>query len=317
MPRLAEARAARGGDANGPCIALAADKIDWHVKQLAAAFARAGVDAIPTKLSACGFDTRRAAGLTIRGYGDRLLDGMFVRAIGAGSFEEITLRLGLMHALGECGIVVHNSARAVERCVDKAATSFLLARNNIPTPPTWTVQSRAQADAIVRREAGQGPLVLKPLFGAQGRGLRLVRRARDLPPSEEVAGVYYLQRFIGVDRGGFSDMRLLVSGGRVIAAMRRHASQWITNVKLGGRPEAYAPDRDEADLAIRAAAIVGADFAGVDLIRGRDECVSVLEVNSMPGWRGLQSVTQTRIADVLARDFLAALQDRRPAAIIA
>jgi tetrahydromethanopterin:alpha-L-glutamate ligase len=110
-------------------------------------------------------------------------------------------------------------------------------------------------------------------------------------------------------------MRLLISRGRVIAAMRRCASQWITNVKLGGRPEAYVPRDEETDLAIRAAAAVGADFAGVDLIRGGDECVSVLEVNSMPGWRGLQSVTQARIADVLARDFLAALQNRQHAAI--
>jgi glutathione synthase/RimK-type ligase-like ATP-grasp enzyme len=178
------------------------------------------------------------------------------------------------------------------------------------------VQSRAQAEAIVRREAAHGPLVLKPLFGAQGRGLKLVRRAGDLPPHEEIAGVYYLQRFMGLDRGGFSDMRLLISSGRVVAAMRRHASQWITNVKLGGRPETYVPQQDEADLAIRAAAAVGAQFAGVDLIGG-DERVNVLEVNSMPGWRGLQSVTRLRIADVLVRDFLETLESRRPAAMSA
>ncbi|MEA2841886.1 MAG: tetrahydromethanopterin:alpha-L-glutamate ligase [Methylobacteriaceae bacterium] len=315
MPRLAEALAVRCGGRDGTRIALAADRVDWHVKELAEAFARSGAQAIPVRLSACGFDTRRASGLTIKGFGTGLPEAMFVRAIGAGSFEEITLRLGLLHALGESGIVVHNSARAVEHCVDKAATSFLLARHDISTPPTWTVQSRAQAESIVRREAARGPLVLKPLFGAQGRGLKLVRRAEDLPPREEIAGVYYLQRFVGFDRGGFSDIRLLVSRGRVVAAMRRHASQWITNVKLGGRPEAHIPRDDEADLAIRAAAAVGADFAGVDLIRGRDDIAYVLEVNSMPGWRGLQSVTQTRIADVLARDLLAALGSRHSAAI--
>jgi RimK family alpha-L-glutamate ligase len=317
MPRSGEARAARGGSASAPRIAIAADKIDWHVKELVGAFRRCGAHGIPVKLSACGFDTRRPAGMVIKGFGDGLPDAMFARAIGAGSFEEITLRLGIMHALGESGIAVHNSARAVERCVDKAATSFLLARDGIPTPATWTVQSRAQAKAIVRREAAHGPLVLKPLFGAQGRGLKLVRRAGDLPPHEEIAGVYYLQRFMGLDRGGFSDMRLLVSGGRVVAAMRRHASQWITNVKLGGRPEAYVPREDEADLAIRAAAAVGAQFAGVDLILGGNDRVSVLEVNSMPGWRGLQSVTELRIADVLAGDFLANLDSRRPAALSA
>jgi RimK family alpha-L-glutamate ligase len=294
-------------------IALAADRVDWHVKELVAAFSRCGAQAMAVRLSACGFDTRRASGLTIKGFGAGLPDAMLVRAIGAGTFEEITLRLGLMHALGECGILVHNSAHAVERCVDKAATSFLLARNGIATPQTWTVQSRVQAEAIVRREAVRGPLVLKPLFGAQGRGLKLVRRLRDLASHEQMAGVYYLQRFVGIDRGGFSDMRLLVSGGHVVAAMRRHASQWITNVKLGARPEAYVPRDNEVDLAIRAAAAVGADFAGVDLIRGRDDVPCVLEVNSMPGWRGLQGVTQTRIADVLARDLLAALGSARPA----
>lgn len=317
MPRSAEARATRGTSSTGLRIAIAADRIDWHVKELVAAFSRFGTDALPVKLSACGFDTRRQSGLTIKGFGYALPDGVFVRAIGAGTFEEITLRLGIMHALRECGLIVYNSARAVERCVDKAATSFLLARSDIPTPPTWTVQSRAQAEAIVRREAVHGPLVLKPLFGAQGRGLKLVRRARDLPPHEEIAGVYYLQRFVGIDRAGFSDMRLLISRRRVVASMRRHASQWITNVKLGGRPEAYIPAKEEADLALGAAAAVGADFAGVDLIRGPDDRVSVLEVNSMPGWRGLQSVAQTRIADVLARDLLAALEDRGAAAISA
>jgi len=304
----------RGGSASAPRIAIAADRMDWHVKELVAAFRRCDADAIPVKLSACGFDTRRPAGLVISGFGDALPDAMIVRAIGAGSFEEITLRLGLMHALGESGIAVHNSAPAVERCVDKAATSFLLARDAIPTPATWTVQSRVQAEAIVRREAAHGPLVLKPLFGAQGRGLKLVRRAGDLPPHEEIAGVYYLQRFVGDSRDSFSDMRLLVSGGRIVAAMRRHASHWITNVKLGGRPEAYPPRRDETDLAIRAAAAVRAQFAGVDLIRDGDGCAYVLEVNSMPGWRGLQSVTELRIADVLAGDFLSNLDSRRPAA---
>ena len=317
MPPSGEAQTSTRESGSGLRIAIAADKIDWHVKELVAAFRRCGAQAAPVKLSACGFDTRRGSGLAIKGFQYNLPNAMFVRAIGAGSFEEITLRLGIMHALGESGIVVHNNARAVERCVDKAATSFLLAREGIQTPATWTVQSRAQAEAIVRREAAHGPLVLKPLFGAQGRGLKLVRRPRDLPPREEVAGVYYLQRFVGLDRGGFSDMRFLVSSGRVVAAMRRHASHWITNVKLGAHPAAYVAREEEVDLAIHAACAVGAQFAGVDLIRDGDDRVNVLEVNSMPGWRGLQSVTQVRIADVLARDLVASMQLQRPAALTA
>ena len=93
--------------------------------------------------------------------------------------------------------------------------------------------------------------MLKPLFGSQGRGLKLIRTADELPPPDEVAGVYYLQRFVGVEGGdGFRDFRLLVSRGRVIAAMMRHAAAWITNVKQGGRPLATVPDREMKELAV-------------------------------------------------------------------
>ena len=151
---------------------------------LAAAFARAGAAAVPIRLAQCGFDTRRPSGLVIPGFGADLPDAVFVRAIGSGTFESVTLRLDVLHSLAAIGVPVFNSARAVEICVDKAATSFALARHGLPTPPTWTVQSEQAARQIVRREAGRGPLVLKPLFGAQGFGLKLIRREDDLPPSK-------------------------------------------------------------------------------------------------------------------------------------
>ncbi|HUI20342.1 MAG TPA: RimK family alpha-L-glutamate ligase [Methylocella sp.] len=290
---------------SGPKIALAVDIYDWHARDLVAAFARAGALAIPVRLSQCGFDTRRPSGLVIPGFGADLPDALFVRAVGSGTFESVTLRLDVLHSLGAIGVPVLNSARAVEICVDKAASSFVLARHGIPTPPTWTVQSEQAARQIVRREARCSPLVLKPLFGAQGYGLKLIRREEDLPPFEAVEGVYYLQRFIAVERKGFRDIRLFVSQGRVIAAMTRHAAHWITNIKLGARPEWCEPDAAMTDLALRAAAAVGADFAGVDMIRDAADALHVLEVNSMPGWRGLQKVAPFSIADRLAADVLA------------
>ncbi len=127
-------------------------------------------------------------------------------------------------------------------------------------------------------------------------------------PPEEVAGVYYLQRYVGVEGGdGFRDFRLLVSRGRVIAAMARHAAGWITNVKQGGRPLPVVPDKEMKELAVRATEVVGARFAGVDILYGPDGCPTVLEVNSMPAWSGLQKVTRTSIARIVAGDFVAAL----------
>ena len=72
---------------------------------------------------------------------------MFVRAIAGGSFEEVTRRLGVLHALRELGVPVWNDARAIERCVDKSMTSFLLARAGLPTPPTWAVEGADAARA--------------------------------------------------------------------------------------------------------------------------------------------------------------------------
>jgi len=289
---------------SGPKIALAIDLHDWHARDLAAAFARAGALAIPVRLSQCSFDTGRANGLVLPGFGDGLPDAVFVRAIGSGTFESVTLRLDVLHSLAQLGVPVFNTARAIEICVDKAATSFALARENLETPPTWTVQSEPIARQIVRRETRRSPLVLKPLFGAQGFGLKLIRSEADLPPIEEVAGVYYLQRYVGVERDGFRDIRLFVAQGRILAGMRRHASQWITNIKLGARPEWCEPGPQMISLALRAAQAVGADFAGVDMIEGEGNALQLLEVNSMPGWRGLQKVAPFSIADALAGTLL-------------
>jgi tetrahydromethanopterin:alpha-L-glutamate ligase len=92
--------------------------------------------------------------------------------------------------------------------------------------------------------------------------------------------------------------------------MRRRAAHWITNVKQGGRPEKVELGADLAALAIRSAAAVEADFAGVDILLGSDGQPYVLEVNSMPAWRGLQSVASADIAAAVASDFLGVLRER-------
>ena len=140
-----------------------------------AAFAAVGARVERIDLADCGFDTRSPSGLSLPVLGSRLPDAVHVRTLSAGSFEAVTKRLGVLHALAKLGVVVWNDARAIERCVDKSMTSFLLARAGVPTPPTWTMESAEAARALVEREAPRGPLVLKPLFGAQGKGLRLIR----------------------------------------------------------------------------------------------------------------------------------------------
>jgi RimK family alpha-L-glutamate ligase len=293
-----------------PHVGLVVDNMDWHARALSRALTALGATSAPIRLAACGFATLSAMRIVIDGFGAVLPDAILVRSMSGGSFEAVTLRLGILHAARELGVMVWNDARAIERCVDKSMTSFLLARAGIATPPTWAVESREAAAAIVEREAANRPLVLKPLFGSQGRGLRLIQTPDHLPDPAVVNGVYYLQGFVGVERDGFRDFRLLVSRGRVIAAMARHSPHWITNVKRGARPVAMVANEEMRELAVRAAAAVGAAFAGVDVLYDTDGRPTVLEVNSMPAWSGLQKVTPFSIAAALAGDVIAAMTER-------
>ena len=286
-------------------VGIATDHTAPHVAEICAALAAQGARGVPFRLADCAFDSAAPQGLRLPGFDEALPDALFVRALEGGSFEAVTRRLGLLHALQALGVPVINSAKAMENCVDKSMTSFLLARCGVPTPGAWAVETLAAAVALASR---QGPLVLKPLFGSQGRGLVLIRAVADLPEPEAVNGVYYLQRFVPVAGEGFRDHRLLVSHGRVLAAMTRHAADWVVNIKQGGRPEHFAPPPEMCALALRAAQAVGAVFAGVDIIVGRDGVALVIEVNSTPAWAGLQTVTDFDIAAQVAGEVLAMLE---------
>jgi RimK family alpha-L-glutamate ligase len=289
------------------------DGRDWHGKSLSRAFKRRGITPLLAPLNACGFSTETATGLAIPGLVDRLPQGAFVRFVPGGSFEEVTLYLGVLHALRELGVTVWNDARAIERCVDKSTTTFFLQRAGLPTPRTFANVNRDEAEAIAARLIAEGrKLVQKPLFGAQGKGLRLISALADLAPPEQVNGVYYLQEFIPPAQQQHQDWRIFVCQGRVVASMIRHGSSWITNIKQGARAKAAIASQEIAELAVRATACVGANYAGVDIIQASDGTFFVLEVNSMPAWNGLQRVSRVRISDQLVDAFLdAALPEER------
>jgi tetrahydromethanopterin:alpha-L-glutamate ligase len=288
-------------------IVLFGDGRDWHGKSLLRAFKRRGIRPVVAPLTSCGFSTETATGLAIPGLGDHRPEGAFVRFIPGGSFEQVTLFLGVLHALRELGVTVWNDARAIERCVDKSTTTFFLQKAGLPTPRTFAGVDHATAEDIVARLAMEGHrLVEKPLFGAQGNGLRLIETVADLSPPEDVNGAYYLQEFVPASKDHYQDWRLFVCAGHVVSAMIRHGANWITNIKQGARAKAAIPNQELVDLALRAVRSVGADYAGVDIIQAPDGRFLVLEVNSMPAWNGLQRVTRTHISDHIVDAFLAA-----------
>jgi RimK family alpha-L-glutamate ligase len=299
-----------------PRILIVSDKSDARSQGLATRLGQRGAFVATAPLAAIAFDTGSASGLAIPGFDGGLPDAVIVRSIAAGSFESITRRLGVLHALGRLSVPVWNSAQAIERCVDKSMTTFLLENVGLPTPPTFCIEGFSAAEEIARRELALTPLVLKPLFGAQGRGIRLIRELADLPPPEEVNDVYYLQHYVPRAGPPFHDFRVFVCAGKAVAMMSRRGEDWITNVNRGAAPEQVSAQSEAAlaKLAVAAAAAVGADFAGVDIIPAPDGALLVLEVNSMPAWSGLQSVVAVNIADAIADALLRFLVDNAEAA---
>ena len=298
-------------------IAVMTDEVGWHTRQLQAALRARGASGRCIDLADCHIDTGRAwHGLVIPGFGRELPDAVLVRGIAGGSFEQVTKRLGVLHALRELGVPVYNDARAIERSVDKSMTSLLLHAARIPTPPTWATESTAEARRIAMREGAAGhALVLKPLFGSQGKGLQLVGEVAGVHhPVPELGGevcgsLAYLQRFVPPAADPGFDWRVLVVGGRAVTAMRRVGTGWIHNVAQGARCEPAELTAALAALAERAAAALELDYAGVDMIPAADG-VQVLEVNGVAAWRGLQRVTGFNIARAIVDDLL----DRKLAA---
>jgi ribosomal protein S6--L-glutamate ligase len=271
-------------------IALLCSGDGWHVRDLQRAAACAGHGAVVV-------DFRRVWGAAAAG-ADPLaaFDGVVVRTMPPGSLEQVVFRMDVLHRSHARGVPVLNPPRALEACVDKFLASARLEAAGLPVPPTRVCQD-AETALEAFADLG-GDVVVKPLFGSEGRGmLRVCDRelaGRVFRTLERVQSVLYLQRFI--PHPGW-DLRAFVLGGRVLAAMRRYAADsWRTNVAQGGRARAVRLAPAEEQLAVKAAAAVGAPLAGVDLLPGPAGEWYVLEVNAVPGWRALAPTAGVDVA---------------------
>jgi len=292
-------------------IPIFTDDAGWQGNQLKLAFARRGVDATFVSLQDCVIDlSQPRSQIHIPGF-DANPRAAFVRGVAGGSLQQVITRLNVLHLLTMQGVRIYNQARAIERTVDKAMTSFLLREHQVMTPATWACESRLQAE-MVRQQAAENKqqLVLKPLFGSQGQGVRKLETHEPLPVPmlQYVDGVYYFQEFIETADAPH-DYRVFVVAGKVVSTMRRLGSGFVNNVAAGGRCEAVEADDAMVEIALKAAKAVDIDYCGVDVIQAATGEYYVLEVNSIPAWRGLQSVTNFNIAEVLVDDFLHKLSE--------
>lgn len=288
-----------------PRIAIVTDDPGWHGRRLREAFAQRGVDSSYVSLLDARFDLSGHVHVALPGFGGALPDAVFVRGVPGGSLQQVVFHLNVLHALKDLGVPVYNDGRAIERSVDKSLTSLRLRQKGLPTPATWVCSDLEYARDLVRREAGhEWPLICKPLFGSQGQGIRLVHSMDQLPNAAAVDNVWYLQRFVGDVREAARDWRVFVVAGRAVAAMRRTAPGWLANVAQGAECHAVLPDGELKRLAEDASAVLDMAYAGVDLMRDGRGQWWLIEVNSIPAWKGLQAVSRFDIAGCLADDLM-------------
>lgn len=280
-------------------IPILASRPGWHTDELLRALTEAGHQGVVTSYQGLVARAGCAAGLRSGTIELDSAPAVLARIIPAGSLEQIIYRVDALHRLEDRGVRVLNSPGAIERTVDKFYTTSLLEQAGLPTPDTRVCETPEEAFACFRE---LGDVVVKPLFGSMGLGMLRVGDEetawRVFRAIEAIRGVFYLQR--AIDHAG-RDVRAFVVGGRVIGAIERRADGWRTNVSRGGRAVALDLPPVWAGLAVRAAHAVGAEYAGVDLLPATDGRVYVLEVNGIPGWRGLQAATGVDVAGAIVR----------------
>jgi RimK family alpha-L-glutamate ligase len=234
------------------------------------------------------------------------LDALIIRPIGRGSLEEIVFRMDILHRLQRLSLYVINPPEAIEHCVDKYAILAILEDNGIPVPRTAITENFGEA--LKAFHELDGDVIVKPIFGSRGIGSTRVTNpevaATIFKAITFYHGVIYLQEFVP---HGFSDIRAFVIGNRVVAAMKRVANTWKTNYSQGAKPVSIKLDKTLEKMAVKSASLVECKIAGVDILESSRGPLFV-EVNSQPGWKGLQSVTSFNVADEIVSFILSESQ---------
>jgi len=276
-------------------VAIVGEGHGWHVAELQRALESRGHQCVVTPIRGMVARIGVWPPLSSRDVPLDDVDVVLVRIIPRGSLEQTIFRMDALHLVEARGVYVVNRAKAIERTVDKYYTSGVLELAGVPTPRT--VICERSSDALEAFAALGGDVVIKPLFGSMGLGMVRVQHEevayRVFKALEIERAVYYVQEFI--PHSG-RDIRAFVVGGRVLAAMERLTEGWRTNVARGARTRPVRLSPEQETLCLRAAQAVGAEYAGVDLLVADDGSPYVLEVNGIPGWKGLQTTTALDIA---------------------
>ena len=286
-------------------VLILTDLKGWHYDQLITSFKKLNISVqsacldqlsirIENNLSKIYLDNKALEDIT----------DVFVRHIPGGSLEQIIVNLNILKIFELNNINIMNSSENIETTVDKSLTSIKLSQANLFTPKTWVFrgikESKKQAQTLLEKHN----LIYKPLFGSQGDNVTKVSKLNDFDKINNDSGIYYLQEFIETDPS--HDYRVLVirKGNKYLAyTMARYGSSYVNNYSKGGKCLPVKLDNDLIETAVKAAKVINIPFCGVDIIKSNGKNY-IIEINSIPAWKGMQSIIDDNISDKIVASFL-------------
>ena len=279
-------------------LIILTDKNGWHCKQLKTSAKKKGFDVYIEDLKNLSLHIENNDHHVIDSKNQRIaFSNVFIRYVPGGSLEEIVHYLNILRSLRMNGCNVINTATQIEKTVDKSLTSLILRDNNINTPDTWVFRGDDQLYEKVDKLLKKNILIYKPLFGSQGENIVKIKNIDDLKKIDNSTNIYYLQKFIETKPS--HDYRVLVisnTKNRKIYSMARYGKTFINNVSAGGECTPIALGKEIIEKSIQVSKIFQIPLCGIDLIKEREK-IYVIEINSVPAWRGLQSITKDNISE--------------------
>ena len=283
-------------------VGIISDSHDWHSKEIEFFLKKKNCIVTKIKFDDLIFKFENKTISSLNNKEINKLDGLWVRFLKSGSTEEITTRLTILHLLEEMKVYVHNSANVVEKTVDKVRTTGLLELNNLESPITFVSFKNNLKESFVINEKNK--YLLKPIFGSQGKNIKKITNFSEFKNITAVGNVFYLQKFLDSKKNKlFFDLRVLVSNHSVVGAMERSSGNFLTNVFQGSKIKKAKIDEKLKKMCEKVSKIFNLGYGGID-IKFHDNKYYILEVNSIPSWKALQSLYKKNISKILVRDFV-------------
>ncbi len=286
-------------------VLILTDKKGWHFQQLKKSLIKNDILVESINISKLIIATDYKNTKILREDGSEVnASDVIVRYIPGGSLEEIVTYLNILRVFKNQGVNIINTAESIEKTVDKSLTSIILKNNNILTPKTWIIRGKNKSIEFAQELLKKHILIYKPLFGSQGDNIKKINKPSDIKNINNPSNIYYLQEFISIEPN--HDYRVLIiknKNKKFSYSMARYGNSFVNNFSKGGKCVPIPFNKEIINIAFKSAEALNIPFCGVDLIK-KDNLVYVIEVNSIPAWKGIQTTTNDIVSDKIVEIFI-------------